>query len=158
MNLSAQTLHTELRRISNMQGLNFSRLFLLFFSTLSMFYFFVNHYEVYAIYIFFFSSLAPEAFDVILKNVQINKNKKIFTTLKKTYQYDYKRYLCLSISFWMTNILLVAWQFSSYLHPSGDMIANKLPTFFLIGNVSIYFFSSYYFQFKFHYQLLNNRW
>ena len=158
MNESNTTLHQELKKVANMQSLMQTRIFTLLSTFLIMFYYFAYHYGLYCLYIFFFSLFAPTALEVAFGEKKFNTKKQVLPVLKEVFGINQKHYYCLYITFWMSNILLAAWQFNVLIHPTEQKLANIFPAILLIGTILCYLFSSYYYRFKFHYQLLNNRW
>lgn len=158
MNESNTTLHQELKKVANMQSLMQTRIFTLLSTFLIMFYYFAYHYGLYCLYIFFFSLFAPTALEIAFGEKKFNTKKQVLPVLKEVFGFNQKHYYCLCITFWMSNILLAAWQFNVLIHPTEQKLANIFPAILLIGTILCYLFSSYYYRFKFHYQLLNNRW
>lgn len=151
-------LHQELKKVANMQSLIQTRIFTLLSSFLIMFYYFAYHYGLYCLYIFFFSLFAPTALEVAFGEKNFNAKKHILPVLKEEFEFDTKNYYCLYITFWLSNILVAIWQFNVLIHPAKHWLANIFPSFLLFGSILCYLFSSYYYRFKLHYQLLNNRW
>lgn len=158
MNESNTTLHQELKKVANMQSLMQTRIFTLLSTFLIMFYYFAYHYGLYCLYIFFFSLFAPTALEIAFGEKKFNTKKQVLPVLKEVFGFNQKHYYCLYITFWMSNILLAAWQFNVLIHPTEQKLANIFPAILLIGTILCYLFSSYYYRFKLHYQLLNNRW
>lgn len=158
MKKTTTILHQELKKVANMQSLIQTRIFTLLSSFLIMFYYLAYHYGLYCLYIFFFSLFAPTAIEIAFGEKNFNKKNQVLPILKEALGFDSKHYYCLYITFWLSNILLVAWQFNFWTHPTEHWLANIFPSFLLIGNILYYLLSSYYYRFKLHYQLLNNRW
>lgn len=158
MNPSATILHQEIKKIANMQSLIQTRMVLLFSTFLIMFYYFAYHYALYSLYVFFFTLFAPSILEFAFNNANFSDKKQLLPTLKHIYHFQIKRYYCFYITFWFSNILLACWQFNIYSHPTNQLPANIFPSILLFGNVLFYVCSTYYYRFKFHYQLLNNQW
>ena len=158
MLLSPNPLYREIKKISGYHSLLIARYFLLLSCLAAFFYYFAHHYGLYCTYIAILSLFAPSILEHTLQNKKPNSHTVILPTLKKSYAYDSKKYICQLITFWLSNILLIAWQFSTVLHPTLHFIANYFPSFILLGNIVIYLFLLYYYQIKLHSQLLNNRW
>lgn len=158
MHSDFSTFYREIKKISSQQSLMIARYFLLLACFIIFFYYFAHHYGLYCIYIAIFSLLAPSILEHAISNKNSCSDTVILPTLKKSYAYDSKKYVCLLITFWLSNILLLVWQFSTILHPTPHFIANYFPTFVLLGNIFIYLFLYYFYQIKLHSQLSNNRW
>lgn len=151
-------LYRELKKISGLHSLMTARYFLLLSCFVSFFYYFAHRYGLYCIYIAIFSLLAPNILEYALPTKKSDSDTVILPTLKKSYAYDSKKYISLLITFWLSNILLIIWQFSTTLHPTAHFIANYFPFFILLGNILIYLILLYYYRIKLHSQLSNNRW
>lgn len=158
MNKSVTILHQEIKKVSNMQSLVQTRFFLLLSTFLIMFYYLAYHYGLYCLYIFFFSLFAPSVLETAFEKKDLTAHDQILPVLKQVFQFNTKRYYSLTITFWLTNILITAWQYNTFMHPTPHRLANLFPAILLVGNILFYLISSYYYRFKFHYQLLNNRW
>ena len=157
MEPTSTALHTEIRKIAHLQGLIFCRYYLLLTMLLCLPYFFAHRYGLYCMYIFFFTLLAPSVIEEIPSKKTIKKNN-ILTTLKKEYGYHPLRYYSLQITFWLSNLLLLVWQIRNHIKSTVSSFAKELPFLILAGHLICYLFLSYYYQFKLHYQLKNNRW
>lgn len=148
-------LHTEIRKIAHLQGLKISRYYLLISMAVGFPCFFSQ--RSYCTYIFFFALLAP----ALLSNIPKKKTDSaasVLATLKKEYAYSNLHYYCLLITFWLTNFLLIIWQVCNQSRSFSSSFAKQFPLLVLVGNLICYVFVSYYYQFKLHYQLKNNRW
>ncbi len=150
----------EIRALAKYQSLIYSRAALLLSTFLSIFYYFIHRYSPNCFYIFLVVLLFPTFLEVVPREISNASPKKtvIFPTLQKMYNFKPLRFACLHVTFWITNILLVAWKYSIYKHPKGASLANFLPSLFLFGHIFLYLFLSYYYQIKIHYQLQNNQW
>lgn len=158
MHSNSHTLYQEIKKISTLQSLFIARYFLLFSCSIVFIYYFAHRYGLYCLYIVLFELLAPGILNHALPDKKTDSDNVILPTLKKSYAYDSKKYLCLLITFWLSNILLITWQFSTVLHPTAYFFANFFPCFALSGHVLIYFILSCYYRIKLHSQLINNRW
>lgn len=159
MNQSKFQIYKEIRVLAKYQSLIYSRIALLLSTFLSIFYYFINRYSTKCFYIFLVVLLFPTFLEVVPKNDSIFSNKtKHFPAMQKKYSFTPLRFTCLHITFWIANILLIAWKYSIYKHPEVTFLANTLPSLFLFGHIFIYLFLSYYYQIKMHYQLRNNQW
>ncbi len=158
MHSNSNTFYREIKKISSLQSLMIARYFLLLACFVIFFYYFAHHYGLYCIYIAIFSLLAPTILEHAISNRKSYSDTVILPTLKKSYAYDSKKYICLLITFWLSNILLIIWQFSTIMRPTPHFVANYFPTFVLSGNILIYLILSYIYQIKLHSQLSNNRW
>lgn len=157
MKPNTANLHHELKKIAGMLALSFSRYYLLFVTAICMLYSFLQKDAVYSMYIFFFTLLAPFFMEQIPKNPAAPSKQELLPVLKKEYQYNKLRYQCLLWTFWLDNLLLVVWGIKSSLSLS-DTLFHHIPLFLLGSNIFLYLLFFYYYQFKFHYQLINNRW
>lgn len=158
MHSEPKILYQEIKKISTWHSLTIARYFLLSSCIFALFYYFIHRYGLYCIYIALFVSFAPGVLEYTIKNTKKGSDTVILPTLKKSYAYDSKKYICLMVTFWLSNILLIAWQISAILHPMPHFFANFYPAFTLSGNILIYLILSYYYRIKLHFQLLNNRW
>lgn len=158
MKESVTVLHQEIKKVANMQSLIQTRIFTLLSTLLIMFYYIAYHYGLYCLYIFFFSLFAPSVLEHTFSEKELSNRTQILPVLKQTFHYDARRYYCLYITFWLSNILLAAWQFNAFTHLTPHRLANIFPSIVFFGNIFFYLFFSYYYRLKIHYQLLNNRW
>lgn len=150
-------LHHELRKIAGLQALTFVRHYLLFATAFCMLSFFSQSYNVYYMYVFFFTLLAPFFMEQIPQKQTSVQQPKLFPVLKKEYQYSSLRYQCLLWTFWIDNLLLAVWVIKASI-TLPDTLFHHVPLFLLVSNILFYLLFFYYYQFKFHYQLINNRW
>lgn len=158
MKESVTILHQEVKKVANMQSLIQTRIFTLLSTILIMFYYIAYHYGLYCIYIFFFSLLAPSVLENAFSEKKMSRGTQVLPVLKQILHYNTRRYYCLYITFWLSNILLASWQFNAFTHPTPHRLANIFPSIILFGNILFYLFFSSYYRLKIHYQLLNNRW
>lgn len=138
-----------------MQALSLTRYYLLIATAVSIFYFFLQAYAIYYIYVFLFALLAPFFMEQIPKESKIPLKTFLLPVLKEEYQYSSLRYHCLLWTFWLSNLLLAACAMKSAL---SDVFSPHIPVFLLSSHILCYLLLFYYYQFKFHYQLINNRW
>ena len=155
MKPTTTNVHTELKKIAGMQALSLTRYYLLIATIISIIYFFSYNYSVYYMYVFLFALLAPFFMEQIPKNQTGTEKPLLFPVLKEEYQYTPLRYQCLLWTFWLSNLLLAVCVMKSSL---SDTAFHYIPLFLLSSNILIYMLFFYYYQFKFHYQLINNRW
>lgn len=157
MKPTAANLHHELKKIAGLEALSLARYYLLFVTAISILYYFSHKYSVYYMYVFFFTLLAPFFMEQIPQNQSTPQQPALLPTLKEEYQYTPLRYQCLLWTFWLDNLLLIVWVIKSSLS-LPDALFHHIPLFLLVGNILFYLLFFYYYQFKFHYQLINNRW
>lgn len=158
MHSDSNTLYREVKKISSLHSLIIARYFVLLSCSFALFYFISNRYGLYGFYIALFVFLAPSILEQALPDKKSSSDTIILPTLKKSYAYNYQKYICLVITFWLSNILLMAWQFSASQNLTSHSFSNFFPSFVLSGHIIIYLFLSYYYRIKLHSQLLNNRW
>lgn len=157
MKSNAAHLHHELKKIAGMRALSYSRYYLLLVTAICMLCFFLQRDNVYSMYIFFFTLLAPFFMEQIPKKQAPSLKEELLPVLKEEYQYSKLRYQCLLWTFWLDNLLLAVWGIKSSLSLSVTLF-HHIPLFLLGSNIFLYLLFFYYYQFKFHYQLINNRW
>lgn len=155
--MKAKTIIQQRNAIAKLLAYKDTRFFLLFASALCTFYYFSHRYGLYSIYVFFFSLLAPFFIEHAFPSQEGAVSSEL-ALLMKTHAYTNTKQLSLQITFWACNILLFVLQLKMNQADNITAIAHLLPSLVLIGHILVYFLLYYYYQFKLHYQLLNNDW
>lgn len=150
-------IHRELHNIARLQGLYYARYHLMGMGALSLFYYLAHHYGLYCFYPLILAFITPTLVELIFKD-GFSTSKTFLPVLQEKYHYTKLRHLSLFITFWLCNILLFLWQLRLSFFSSASWLANHIPIFLLLTHLLCYIGISYYYQFKFHYQLINNRW
>lgn len=158
MHSNSNILYREIKKISNLNSLIIARYFVLLSCSFSLLYFITSRYRLYGFYIALFVFFAPSVLEHALPDKNSSSDTIILPTLKKSYAYNYQKYICLMITFWLCNILLFCWQVSATLDSNSDFFSKYFPSFVLSGHIIIYLALSYYYRIKLHSRLINNRW
>ena len=157
MKSEALSMHQEIRNIAKLQGLIYSRYLLLCTCMLCMLYYLAHRYGLYCFYPFALSLITPTLIELRQKK-GLHNATVLLPVLREQYHYSKLRHVSLSVAFWLCNILLISWYFRLIYSSSANWLANHIPLFLLLENLLCYLGITYYYQFKFHYQLINNRW